>query len=147
LIKTLIKKLQSESESIPAFKLNLQPELPIFRIGHDLLNMALENIIRNAIEATDSNGEIIISSLLEDKFDPDKKSLNQWINIEIIDNGTGISEDDLKNIFTIGASIKPGGSGVGLSITKEILTHFGGEIEINSQLNLGTTVNIYLPTK
>ena len=76
---------------------------------------------------------------------------NDRVIIEIMDTGTGIAAGDLPFIFNrfyrgkqAGQSTIPG-TGLGLAITKEIIERHGGSIEIQSQVDEGTTFYIYLP--
>ncbi len=146
MIETIVVDFQEYAEALPNIKLNLSPEIPLIRTNHNLLKMALENVILNAVEATiDNHGEIYISTELEIHPSTAKREIKHWINIEILDTGVGIEADFLQNIFTSHVSTKPGGSGLGLTITKEILDWLKGFVEIKSQKDLGTTVNIFLP--
>jgi len=83
----------------------------------------------------DENGMIVINI--------DAK--NGWILTEVIDNGKGIPEKDLKNIFTPFFTTKPRGTGLGLAIVKKIIDDHNGKIEIRSELGKGTTCLVYLP--
>ncbi|WP_200416442.1 ATP-binding protein [Virgibacillus salexigens] len=75
---------------------------------------------------------------------------NQYVKISITDNGEGIPKKDLPNIFDRlyrvekSRSRKSGGTGLGLAIAKEIIESHGGSIEVQSELEKGTSVIIWL---
>ena len=96
----------------------------------------LSNIIKNAIEHTSIDGEIKI--ILEET--------PMSISITIGDNGEGIDECELKNIFKRfykgKNSINPKSIGIGLSLSKKIMEAHGGSINVKSELEKGTIFNI-----
>lgn len=103
-----------------------------------LMQRVLNNLIYNAIVHNDKNISIVVSVHKED---------NTYITIS--DNGKGISEKDLDNIFdryyrgtNTGEAHK--GSGLGMSIAKEIVSAHGGDIKISSILGKGTDLKIIL---
>ena len=103
-----------------------------------LISWALENIIKNAIDAIDhDSGLIEISSSME----------NKSVLILITDNGKGISKRDRKNIFRPGFSSKNKGWGMGLSLVKRIIEDIhGGKIRVMDSTNgKGATFQISLP--
>ncbi len=69
--------------------------------------------------------------------------------IQVIDNGPGIHEDDLENIFNMfyQADNNAKGSGLGLYIVKEAVEKLGGKIKIDSQLTEGTTFTVVIPNQ
>ena len=91
--------------------------------------------MKNAIEAIDnkSNGTITICAY---------KSNNNKIAIQITDNGKGIPPDDIDNIFLPFYTTKPKGSGIGLSLAKQIIRLHGGSIETTSTENDKTSFTI-----
>jgi two-component system, NarL family, sensor histidine kinase BarA len=102
------------------------------------------NIIGNANKFT-KDGLIVIA------IDSEKisaKKLN--LKVEIKDNGIGIAENDLKNIFelyyqgTVSGKVNDLGVGLGLNLCKEIVELFGGEISVQSQQGKGTTIKFNL---
>ena len=97
---------------------------------------SLSNIIKNAIEHTSINGKIKI--ILEET--------PMSISITISDNGEGIDEDEVKNIFKRfykgKNSINPKSVGIGLSLSKKIIEAHGGSISVKSKLEKGTIFNI-----
>lgn len=110
-------------------------EEPAVRGEEESLRRLFVNLINNSIEAMDENG------LLKINF----KKTNNFILTEIIDNGKGIDEKDLKNLFTPFFSTKTRGTGLGLAIVKKIVDDHHGKIEMKSKLGQGTTTLVYLP--
>jgi signal transduction histidine kinase len=94
-------------------------------------------MVKNAIEATrqDTPLTIDISLFIEDTH----------AVISIKDNGSGIPDDVLKNIFSPNFTTKNSGRGMGLSITEKIVKNAGGDIICRSQVGKGTEFVIKLP--
>ena len=115
---------------------------PVFADKDDIERVFL-NIMTNSIKYTPDGGKIkiYVGFVYNDAY------------IKIIDNGIGISEEDLKRIFERfyrvdkARSREFGGTGLGLSIAKEILDKNGGTIDIKSKVGKGTEVVIKVPTK
>ncbi len=101
------------------------------------LHQAMLNVLINAVQAIEKNGEIKINTSLSE----------QNIIISVSDNGCGISEKNITKIFDPFFTTKDAGkgTGLGLSITYNILEEHNGSIQVNSKLGKGTTVIIKLP--
>ena len=101
------------------------------------IQQALMSILINSIEAINNNGKITIRITHE----------NNYVVIRIIDEGTGIAENDLPNIFEPFYSTKESsiGTGLGLAVVYGIITNHKGKIEVENTSNLGTTFKIALP--
>ena len=97
----------------------------------------LHNIFKNAVEAMNSGGELKIK-LVEDK---------SCISITINDTGCGISKENLPHVFSPFFSTKKSNTnfGLGLSYGFNVMQQHGGNLEINSEKNIGTTVSIVFP--
>lgn len=99
------------------------------------------NLVSNAIKFTPTGG--LIEVLVQD--------LNDKVKITVKDNGIGISEENQKIIFdrfnqvVDESSEQKGGSGLGLTITRQLITLHGGEIYVNSKVGLGSEFIIILP--
>ncbi len=128
----------------------LEADLPLTLVDRSRLLQALLNIIRNGAQAMSDkeSGLLSIATRLTRPSEevlaahPDTPSL---IDIEIRDNGRGISQQALKQVFDPFFSTKLSGSGLGLSVTRRIVQDHGGEIEVYSEPDQGTTFVLRLP--
>ena len=100
------------------------------------MEQVLINLIKNAVEATDENPAVIVST----KGDHP----NHRFMISVADNGCGISPDAADSIFLPFFTTKSGGSGIGLSLSRQIVSLHGGAISFDSSPS-GTTFTITLP--
>ncbi|MEZ2715719.1 ATP-binding protein [Niallia circulans] len=107
----------------------------IIEAGHDEILQLFINMIKNAIEAIEDKGEVIISAKLSEKH----------LRINIKDNGKGMSEDELQRLGTPFYSTKTQGTGVGMMVCFNIIHHLNGKIKINSKINKGTTCSVIFP--
>lgn len=106
------------------------------RLDVSKMKIALLNIFLNAVEAmTNRSGVLTINAF---------KNLNQYI-IQITDNGIGMNDDQLNNIFEPFFSSKSKGFGIGLTASQTIIFNHGGNIDVRSELNKGTTFIINIP--
>lgn len=112
------------------------PEIPMISADADQLRQVAINLLLNAGSAMTNRGEIKVTTLLEQ---------DTFIRIDFADQGEGISEENLGKIFEPFFTTKARGTGLGLAITKQIIDMHQGEIFIDSELGVGTTVSIRLP--
>lgn len=126
---------------------NLKNSNIILNIDLFKIKRAILNILKNAIEASLSNGKPQIVIKLDKKIKKIKKNReNEFIVISISDNGPGIEEKDQELIFTpFYTKNKKNGTGLGLAITKNIIDHHNGNIYYKSQKGEGTTFFIEIP--
>lgn len=123
--------------------ININPKLEIFS-DRTKIHQIFMNILGNANKFTE-NGEISVISKSEVV---DEKTIT--LTTEIRDTGAGISKSDLENIFdpyyqgVLSEDVENLGAGLGLSLCKEIVELFGGEITVESDLGKGTTVRFSL---
>ncbi|MHB1545921.1 MAG: two-component system sensor histidine kinase NtrB [bacterium] len=118
------------------------PSLPKIYASENALVQVFLNMIKNsvyAIKKPDSGIIKIITKLDYTRNNP------KFIKIEFIDNGCGISKNDMKNIFVPFFTTKEKGSGLGLAVSQKIIHEHGGFIDISSVKNRGTVVSVYIP--
>ena len=139
-IKSTITIAYNEIKYYAKVEENLE-EVPTIRALEGEINQVLLNILVNAAHAIrlkGIQGIIKIHTYCE----------NNHVKCEISDNGTGISEENINNVFNPFFTTKPVGmgTGLGLSISHDIIVNkHSGSIEVNSELGKGTTFIISLP--
>jgi signal transduction histidine kinase/ligand-binding sensor domain-containing protein/DNA-binding response OmpR family regulator len=106
------------------------------------LQKILNNLIANAVRHTPPGGKIQVSAAVEPNQD--------WLHIQVSDTGEGISEADLPHIFdrffqSAKTQSAVGASGIGLTLTRDLVLHMGGRISVESTPGHGTTFSIHLP--
>lgn len=120
-----------------------KPDKSMPQISFDkmLLRQAVLNLIQNAVDAIGYEGRVTIKTkYVNDAF-------SSFARIIISDNGPGIKEDELENIFEPGFSTKTSGSGLGLAIVEKIIIEHSGSIVCNSVFGEGTEFTIELPVE
>jgi two-component system OmpR family sensor kinase len=118
--------------------INYQPSPPIQLIAHpEFLHRAIENIIRNAIKFSPDGGEVLIISYLSDRK----------ITLSIKDQGPGVAEKEIPNIFHpfYQSEKNVGGSGLGLAIAARAVEKHGGSILASNRSEAGLNIEIHLP--
>ncbi|SCZ07918.1 transporter substrate-binding domain-containing protein [Alkaliphilus peptidifermentans] len=99
------------------------------------IQQVLVNLILNSIEAIGEKGKIVLSARIE----------KDEAVIQIIDNGCGIPEEALNNIFDPFFTLKTKGYGLGLAISYQLIEDNKGRIEFSSKVGEGTIANLHLP--
>ncbi|RLB81239.1 MAG: two-component sensor histidine kinase [Deltaproteobacteria bacterium] len=120
-------------------KLQLTDNLPYIVSDRGQLQQVFLNILSNAFAAVEDGGEVVVTSWEEDL---------DTLGVSIQDNGSGMSEEILRNIFDPFFTTKQkGGTGLGLAITYGIVKKMGGEIKVKSKQGEGSIFTVYLPKK
>ncbi|MEO3682220.1 ATP-binding protein [Shewanella vesiculosa] len=119
---------------------NLQP-VPKIIFNSGELNQVLINILVNAIQACE------YMSNHTSKIGVDLTQVNDEILLNVTDNGCGMSEEVQQRIFDAFYTTKPvgTGTGIGMSIVLQILEQHDAKIVVKSELNKGTSIQIYFP--
>ncbi|MEL7145200.1 MAG: ATP-binding protein [Bacteroidota bacterium] len=105
------------------------------KIDAELIEQVMINLLKNGLEALHENGSVHVSLSVKDNY-----------QINIADDGSGISDEVLENIFTPFFTTKEEGSGIGLSLSRQIIRKHGGDMAVKSKLGEGTEFTIYLPS-
>lgn len=116
------------------------------------LRQVFLNLIINAADAVSSEnkaikGKLTIQSILVDEKRKPSEDNRSFLNIMFIDNGPGIHEENITNIFDPFYTTKePGkGTGLGLSVSFMIVEGFGGKMTVSSEIGAGATLTLLLP--
>ncbi len=122
--------------------INYEPESGLFcQVDSRMIDNVIRNLISNAIKFTRSGGTIDISCMV----------VESELQVRISDNGVGMSKELQKKLFVYNESLpNPGtmgekGTGLGLMLCKEFVEGNKGSIRVQSEVNMGTTVTIFLP--
>ena len=115
---------------------DLDPEIEKVFLDKEQIKVALINLMINALEAMEDNEGVLHVSTLD---------LDDTVEVRIADNGSGISEEDIKKLFDLFYTKKAGGMGLGLTSTLTVIQSHGGSIDVASQLDEGTTFIVSLP--
>lgn len=114
-------------------------DLPRVNIDRERIRQAILNIVLNALNVLEQGGEITISTELV------VQQGARFVVLSIRDNGPGIAQDDLDNIFDPFFSRNPDGFGLGLSITHTIVEEHDGKIVVETEPGRGCCFKIHLP--
>jgi signal transduction histidine kinase len=119
---------------------DLDDQMPAVPIDADGIQQVILNLLLNALGAVDEKrGIITVKAYFEE--------LDSEVYITITDNGTGIDEEQIERIWTPFESNKGhGGTGIGLAVVKKIIEEHKGRVKVTSELDVGTTFTLILPT-
>jgi signal transduction histidine kinase len=115
--------------------------VPNVRADRVRLRQILYNLISNAVKFTDRGGSVRIRARRDD----------DRVSIAVIDTGIGIATRDLSRLYrsfeqlTLPSGDRPGGTGLGLALTKRLVEMHGGTIDVESELGVGTTFTVRIP--
>ena len=129
-------RLETEKNNVTVEQ-RLDYNLPELWLDENQIRRVLINLIRNATQAMPDGGAITISTIYDD----------QWARIDIADTGVGISEEDTDKLFDAFFTSKSTGSGLGLTVSAQIVSNHGGTIEVQKRIPKGTIFTINLPVK
>lgn len=151
----ILTRYTNLKDRVKVFK-ELSEDLPKVLVDRQKMEQVLVNLNLNAIQAMPKGGNLFLRTYLtefsrmqeapENKLNHSPLLARKAVTIEIEDQGVGISEENMKNLFrpfftTKGEML---GVGLGLSVAKDIVTMHNGQIEIKSKVNQGTKVIITL---
>lgn len=111
---------------------------PIVMADREQLLRVFNNLVKNAIQSVEHGRQGLIDISINSGND-------NFVKVEVSDNGTGIPDDILPKLFTPNFTTKSGGTGLGLAITREIVLGFGGSIKVKTKVNEGSTFMVELP--
>jgi signal transduction histidine kinase len=124
-----------------ALEFLMPPKLPVLQGDRDKLALAVHNLVGNAIKYTPAGGKVTVR--------PD--ATRQHVSIEVADSGIGIKADELEKVFERFYRAKDEriakitGTGLGLTLAREVARLHGGDVTADSQVNQGSTFTLTLP--
>ena len=135
----LLASTETKKKQINIIK-NFASDLPPVQIDREQIKQVFLNILLNAVDATRENGKITVKtqSFIKPGGEP-------YAQIEFTDTGCGIPEEYLEDIFNPFFTTKSTGSGLGLSISNQIIQDHRGYIDVESQMGKGASFFINLP--
>ncbi len=144
-------QLQLLQEKSLCLDLDISRDLPLAYVDADRIHQVITNLLGNAIKFSYEGGEIRIRA---EKFDGKRsREASEWIKICVSDQGIGIDKKDFGIIFdkfrqayTDTLKAKPKGTGLGLPICREIITHYRGNIWVESKKGEGSTFFFAIPS-
>jgi PAS domain S-box-containing protein len=112
--------------------------LPPVMMSRDNMRHILFNLLENSMQAMPDGGIITVRA---------HDTGNGFVEMRVEDTGAGIRPEVMQSVFEPFFTTKDGGTGLGLSIVQKILLDIGGDIDVRSQQDLGTTFILKLPTR
>lgn len=137
--------LKAEEKNIE-FRLEIANDIPQRLVGDPTrINQILINLAGNAVKFTEKGYVLVKASVLK------KENKKNFLQLDVADTGIGIAADYVDRIFEsftqAGTDVarKFGGTGLGLTISRQLVSLMGGEISVKSELGKGTTFTVLLP--
>jgi two-component system NtrC family sensor kinase len=132
LLEFLVSELDFKNIKV---KRDYQDHLPIIRSDNSKLRQVFQNIVLNAVSAVEKDGEISLTTSAD----------KNGVTVTVADNGPGIPEENIDQVFDPLFTTKPEGTGLGLSICLNITQKLGGSISVSSKPKRGASFIIQLP--
>jgi two-component system sensor histidine kinase HydH len=131
---------------------DLAEDLPRVAVPPEQLRQVLINLLRNAAQALRGGGVITVRSRLRSRERPQLgddgttvMAIERSVVVSVVDQGPGIPQSVLKNLFLPFFTTKERGTGLGLAISQRIVQGVGGRIEVRTREGEGTTFDVVLP--
>jgi PAS domain S-box-containing protein len=133
---------RATSSAVPVeFKSDLDPRLPIVTGDRDRLIQVVSNLVNNAVKYSPEGGTVTLTSRVEGKY----------ALVSITDTGIGIPADEISHVFERFRRVRSGaaqsipGTGLGLTIVKQIVEMHGGKIWVESAVGHGSSFHFTIP--
>lgn len=136
--------VEAESSGSLSITCDYDPSIPDIRADRDLLIQAVLNIVKNAVQALDGSGTIILKTRIQRNQTIGRQHHKLAVKVDIIDNGSGIDPDIMERIFYPMITGRADGTGLGLSIAQSLINQHNGLIECHSE-HRNTVFSIILP--
>lgn len=114
---------------------NYSPDVPMLSLDPELMGLVFYNLLLNAAQASPKGAPVTIKTRLADST----------VEVAVIDRGSGVDANNLKNIFNPFFTTKPDGVGLGLAIVSKIVDEHRGKITVDSTPKEGSVFHVFLP--
>lgn len=141
-VESTLRMASHETRRRSKLLVNVDPDLPTVQAHESRLGQVLTNLVVNAAQAMP--GPDLEQNLIRISV---RRHGPSSVEIAVADNGSGMSEEILDRLFTPFFTSKPPsqGTGLGLAICKGIVDAYGGRLEVESQVGVGSTFSVILP--
>jgi signal transduction histidine kinase len=120
-------------------EVDVAADAPMIEGHYDALSRAVANVVINAVEACEGQGQVVLSVRRVDLEG------RQAAEVIVSDTGRGIAPDRLAHVFEPYVSTKPGGTGLGLAIVRQTILAHDGQVDASSVPGSGTSIRMVLP--
>ena len=135
-VETVLKAYQAQANASEIdIERYLDPDLPAILMHSDSLQAALMNLVKNALEAMESGGQLLARTY----------SRRDSAALDLIDTGSGVDDNTVLHMFEPFYTTKEGGSGLGLPTARKIIEAHGGRISVQSEVGRGTKFTLEFP--
>lgn len=144
--QVLLLECEAVAECHVSVKKNFDPSLPPIRGDRGQLTQVFLNLVKNAFQAMNGRGSLKVTTRMETDFHIREhgRERGKFIWVDIEDDGPGIKDEDLPQIFSPFFSTKNGGTGLGLSVCYRIIKEHGGLIRVDSREGAGASFKVSL---
>jgi two-component system nitrogen regulation sensor histidine kinase GlnL len=129
----VVKLIRAEAPMGVQVERDYDPSLPEGHFDSHQLIQALLNVMRNALQAIDDHGRIVVRTRVRSNVSIGAARYRLLADIEVEDNGPGVPPDLVKTLFLPLVTGRSNGTGLGLAVAQDLVTRHGGIIEFVSQ--------------
>jgi signal transduction histidine kinase len=123
---------------------SLESRSPVVCGDRELLKQMILNLVLNSMQAMPSKGSLVVAT--RDVAELPGGAVCEGIELRVQDTGVGIAPENLGRVFDPFFTTNRNGTGLGLSVVHQIVDRHSGFIKVESQINIGTTFTIVLPS-
>jgi two-component system nitrogen regulation sensor histidine kinase GlnL len=136
--------VEAETPAAVVVDRDYDPSIPELEADPELLIQATLNVVKNAVQAIDGAGRILIKTRIHRQYTIGQRRHRLVVRVDVSDNGSGVPEELKALIFYPMVTGRSEGTGLGLSIAQSLVNQHGGLIECHSEPG-NTTFSILLP--
>lgn len=120
--------------------------LPSVPVDRDQMQSVIENLVTNGVEAMPDGGRLTIATRLARDLCLDGDAARDYLVVEVQDTGVGMTMSERERIFEPGFSTRDD-TGLGMALVRKVIDAHKGDIEVESEPDVGTSITLYLPVE